>query len=81
VRDRVENEVVFSFRVMVEPKFKEIIKTKLKYKLGTLLSQDKHAIDPTVENSLEKYVAWQPEKEYWIMVKTSLTNSLTFSKT
>ena len=62
VRDRVEDEVVFSFRVMVEPKFKEIVKSKLAYKLGTLLSKDKYAIDPTTENSLEQYVAWLPEK-------------------
>ena len=62
VRDRVEDEVVFSFRVMVEPKFKEIIKTKLAHKLGTLLSEGKYIIDPTAENSLEKYVAWLPEK-------------------
>ena len=62
VRDRVEDEVVFSFRVMVEPKFKEIVKTKLAYKLGTLLSEDKYAIDPAAGNSLEQYVAWLPEK-------------------
>jgi hypothetical protein len=62
VRDRVEDEVVFSFRVMVEPKFKEIVKTKLAAKLGTLLPKDKYAIDPTAENSLEQYVAWLPEK-------------------
>ena len=62
VRDRVEDEVVFSFRVMVEPKFKEIVKTKLAYKLGTLLSKDKYVIDPAAGNSLEQYVAWLPEK-------------------
>lgn len=62
VRDRVEDEVVFSFRVMVEPKFKEIIKSKLSYKLGTLLSEDKYVIDPAAGNSLEQYVAWLPEK-------------------
>ena len=62
VRDRIEDEVVFSFRVMVEPKFKEIVKTKLAYKLGTLLPKDKYAIDPAAENSLEQYVAWLPEK-------------------
>ena len=62
VRDRVEDEVVFSFRVMVEPKFKEIVKSKLAYKLGTLLPKDKYAIDPTAENSLGQYVAWLPEK-------------------
>src|SRR5208283_1163059 len=62
VRDRVDDEVVFSFRVMIEPKFKEIIKTKLEYKLGTLLPEDKYAIDPVAGNILEKYVAWLPEK-------------------
>jgi hypothetical protein len=63
VRDRVEDEVVFSFRVMVEPKFKEMVKTKLAYKLGTLLSEDKYVIDPAAGNGLEQYVAWLPEKK------------------
>lgn len=62
VRDRVEGEVVFSFRVMVEPKLKEAVKSKLGSKLGTLLSKDKYAIDPPAGNSLAKYVAWMPEK-------------------
>ena len=39
IRDSVEDEVVFSFRVMVELKFKEIVKSNLAYKLGTLLSE------------------------------------------
>lgn len=62
VRDRLEDEVVFSFRVMVEPKFKDIIKSKLAYKLGTLLPKEKYAINPTAENTLGQYVAWLPEK-------------------
>ncbi len=62
IRDRVEDEVVFSFRVMVEPKFRETIKSKLAYKLGTLLSEDKFVVDPTAGCSLEQYVAWLPEK-------------------
>jgi len=62
IRDRVEDGVVFSFRVMVEPKFKAIIKSKLAYKLGTLLSEDKFVIDPTAVSSLEQYGAWLPEK-------------------
>jgi hypothetical protein len=62
IRDRVEDEVVFSFRVMVEPKFKEMIKTNLSCKLGTLLSEDKYVIDPPVGNSFEQYVAWLPDK-------------------
>ena len=62
IRDRVEDEVVFSFKVMVEPKFKEIIKINLSCKLGTLLSEDKYAIDPAAGNSLAQYVAWLPDK-------------------
>jgi hypothetical protein len=62
IRDRIEDEVVFSFRVMVEPKLKEIVKSKLAYKLSTLLPKDKYAIDPTAENALGQYVAWLPEK-------------------
>jgi hypothetical protein len=61
-RDRVEDEVAFSFRVMVEPKFKMIVKSKLDYKLSTLLPKDKFAIDPAGGNILEQYVAWLPEK-------------------
>ena len=61
-RDRVDDEVVFSLRLMVEPKLKEIVKSKLAYKIGTLLPKDKFAIDPDLENSLRQYVAWSPEK-------------------
>ena len=63
IRDRVEDEVVFSFRVMVEPKFKETVKNKLAHKLGTLLSEDKYVIDPAAGNGLEQYVAWLPGKK------------------
>ena len=62
IRDRIEAEVVFSFRLMVDPKFKEIIKSECVSKLGTLLTVDKFAIDPPVASNLEKYVAWAPKK-------------------
>lgn len=61
IRDRIGDEVFFSFRVLVEPKFKEVIKSKLVFKLGTLLTTDDFAINPTASNSLAKYVAWSPE--------------------
>jgi hypothetical protein len=48
---------------MVEPKFKEAVKTKLAYKLGTLLPEDKYVIDPAAGNGLEQYVAWLPGKK------------------
>jgi hypothetical protein len=62
IRDRIDDEVVFSFRVMVEPKFKEIIKSKMACKLVTLLAPDKFSVNPPAESSLAKYVAWFPEK-------------------
>ncbi len=61
IRDRIEDEVVFSFRVMVEHKFKEIIKNKLANKLTVLLTKNKFSIDPSPENSLVQYVGWSPE--------------------
>ena len=61
IRDRIDDEVVFSFRIMVNMKFKEIVKSKSAYKLSTLLTEDKFAIDP-VKNNLAQYVAWSPEK-------------------
>jgi hypothetical protein len=63
VTDRVGDEIIFSFRIMVEHKFKETVKTNLSCKLGTLLSENKYAIDPAEGSSLEKYVAWLPDKK------------------
>ena len=62
IRDRIDDEVAFSFRLMVEPKYKKIIKNKSADKLGTLLEADKFAIDPDPKSNLAKYVAWNPEK-------------------
>lgn len=62
IRDRLSNDVVFSFRVSVEPKNKQFIKSKIVYKLGTMLSEDKYAVDPVSSHRLEKYVGWSPEK-------------------
>jgi len=61
IRDRVSDEVVFSFRVLLEPKDGQVIKSKIAYKLGTLLSEGKYAVDPSRDHPLEKYVAWSPE--------------------
>ena len=61
IRDRIEDEVVFSFRIMVEQKFKEIVKRKSAQKLRALLAEDKFWIDP-VKSNLSQYVAWSPIK-------------------
>jgi len=58
IRDRVDDEVVFSFRVLTDPKYKEVIESKLAYKLRALASENRFAINPSGENPLAKYVAW-----------------------
>ena len=62
VRDLVEDEVVFSFRIQVEPKGKQVIESKIVYKLGTLISEHEYVVNPNADHPLEKYVAWSPEK-------------------
>jgi len=62
IRDRIDDEVVFSFRIMVDHKSKETAKKKITHKLSSLLSTDKFAVTPNSESILAKYVAWVPEK-------------------
>jgi hypothetical protein len=80
VTDRIEDEVVFSFRVMVEPKLKEIIKSKSAAKLNTLLGADRFAIDPTVDNNLREYVSWFPEKKLAQVGQARFTSFIDFLK-
>ena len=62
IRDRVDDEAIFSFRVMVELKSKGIIRSKIAYKLGTLFTVGKFAVDPSSDSPFEKYAAWDIEK-------------------
>jgi hypothetical protein len=61
IRDRVEDEVVVSFRVLTEVKYKEAVQSKMNHKLGILVP-DKFGVNPDSHNSLNKYVAWGAEK-------------------
>jgi len=61
IRDRVEDEVVVSFRVLTEVRYKEVVQSKMNYKLGILVP-DKFAVNPDSQNPLNKYVAWGTEK-------------------
>lgn len=61
IRDRTEDEVVFSFRVLTKPKMKRVVKSKIAYKMKELTSEEKFAIDPDAENPLQKYAAWSSE--------------------
>ncbi|HJX02828.1 MAG TPA: hypothetical protein VJ439_03085 [Candidatus Bathyarchaeia archaeon] len=62
IRDRVGKEVVFSFRVLVDGEKKKAVESKMVYKLGTLISEVKFAINPDQKSSFRKFVAWQPEE-------------------
>ena len=57
IRDRVENEVIISFRVLATEKTREIIQSKMNYKLAILVP-GKFAVNPDSQNDLNKYVAW-----------------------
>lgn len=61
IRDRVRSEVVVCLRVLTEQKSKEIIKSKMRFKLGGLVP-DKFAVDPDSRDPLKKYVAWNVEE-------------------
>jgi len=58
IRDRVDDGVVFSFRVLTEDRRKKIVKSKLHYKLRDLMPEERYAIDPDEDHPLQKYVAW-----------------------
>lgn len=61
IRDRVKNDVVFSFRILVEPEDKKVVKSKIAYKLRSFITESKFTVDPDADNPLVKYVAWSPE--------------------
>ena len=62
IRDRVDDEVVFSFRVLVESADREVIASKIAYKLRRFIPKNRFAIDPSKRSSFARYVAWSPEK-------------------
>lgn len=60
IRNRVKNEIVVSFRVLATEKAREIVCSKMNYKLRMLVP-DKFAVDPDKNSPLYKYVAWDAE--------------------
>jgi hypothetical protein len=61
IRDRVGDEIVVSFRVLIQKKRREVVESKMNYKLEILVP-DKFAVNFDSQNSLNKYVAWGTEK-------------------
>jgi len=48
----------FPARALVETKGKKVVKSKLDYKLRKLIPENKFTVDPSIDNPLQKYVAW-----------------------
>ena len=53
IRDRIDDEVGLSIRMLLESQYARVLKSKVAFKLGTMLSEDKFAIDPDAEDPLE----------------------------
>ena len=62
IKDRLDEKVVFSFRVLSEPDKLKIVRSKIKYKLNSILEKDAFCVDPEGDNPLTKYVAWPVQK-------------------
>jgi len=62
IRDRLEDEVIFSFRVLIEKETKRVIASKMAYMLGRLLLKGEFAVDPELQHPLRKFVAWSAEE-------------------
>jgi len=62
IRDRLDDDVVISFRILCEDKNEHIVKSKIGYKLNNLISKEDYVIDPSQDHSLFRYAAWPWEK-------------------
>jgi hypothetical protein len=62
IRDRVDDDIVFSFRILCEEKNKQIVKSKVTFKLNNLNLQDNYVVEPSPDNPLYEYQAWPWEE-------------------
>ncbi len=62
IRDCVEDDVVFSFRIRMEAKAEKVVRSKLDYKLRSLVPEDEFAVNPPFDNPLHRYAAWDYEE-------------------
>ena len=58
IRDRLDDEVVFSFRILFDSKEKKDLTDRIAFTLGSLIPEDNFAVDPPLEHTLYKYSAW-----------------------
>ena len=62
IRDRLDDFVIISFRILCEEKDKNILRSKMNFKLGNLLTSKDFIIDPAPDHCLYQYVAWSMEE-------------------
>ena len=62
VRDRLDDEVVFSFRIQAERENMNVVKSKIRYSLRRLVSKGGISINPRRGSPLYEYTAWHPEE-------------------
>jgi hypothetical protein len=62
IRDRLENDVVFSFRVSCFKEDEKIVKSKIAFKINNLVSKENYVINPDSNDPLFRYVAWSSEE-------------------
>jgi hypothetical protein len=58
IRDRVDDEVVLSFRILLDSKEKKELDERIAFMLGNLIPDENFVIDPPLEHPLSKYDAW-----------------------
>jgi hypothetical protein len=61
IRDRVGDEVVLSFRMLIDGEQRKAANSKVAYKLKKLLPENEFVINPDSKHKLFKYVAWSNE--------------------
>ena len=62
IRDRVDDEVVFIFRIQVEEEQMDVVKSKIRYSLKRLVSEGGFSINPRRSSPFYEWVAWHPEE-------------------
>lgn len=62
IRDRVDDEVVFSFRVLCTKKNEKNMISKINFKLNNLITKKNYVVDPSPDHPLFNYVAWAWEE-------------------
>jgi hypothetical protein len=54
-RDRMDSDVILVFQVSMDPEKEKAVKSKIRYKLKRMMSEDDFLIEPDINHSLNKY--------------------------